>query len=87
MFSRQFKLLPVVWLAGAAYAQPGAPSFEAASVKPSTPASSPGPEFNFAPNGGLAIRNGDLKGIIEMAFDSPRFPDRRRPRLDERRAL
>jgi len=25
--------------------------------------------FNFAAGGGLAIRNGDLKGIIEMAFD------------------
>ena len=53
--------------------QTSAPSFEAASVKPSTPASAPGSEFNFAPGGGLAIRNGDLKGIIQMAFNIQDF--------------
>jgi bla regulator protein BlaR1 len=55
-----------------ANSQTSPPTFEIASVKPS-PSGPSGAEFNFAAGGGLAVRNADLKGIIQMAFDSQAF--------------
>jgi uncharacterized protein (TIGR03435 family) len=52
----------------AAFAQPAAPAFEVASVKPSPP-DARGSTYNFTNGGGLTVQNGTLRGIIEMAYD------------------
>ena len=44
-----------------------APKFEAASIKPSRE-DARGSTFSFTPGGGLSVRNGTLRGIIEMAY-------------------
>lgn len=62
-------------LAGALAAQPhtqfisvqSGPSFDAASIKPSE--SLQGSTFEFLPGGGLNVRNGTLRGLIESAYD------------------
>lgn len=50
----------------------GAQQFEVASVKPAAP-DAPGSTFNFTQGGGLSIRNGDMRGILEAAFDVREF--------------
>ena len=43
--------------------------FEAASIKPSAPNDLRGATFQFTAGGGITVTNGDLKGLIEMAYD------------------
>jgi bla regulator protein blaR1 len=43
--------------------------FEAASVKPSGPNDLRGATFQFTAGGGITVTNGDLKGLIEMAYE------------------
>jgi hypothetical protein len=49
------------------------PTFEAASVKPSEPGNLRGSTFEFLPGGGLRIRNGTLRAILETAYDIREF--------------
>jgi hypothetical protein len=42
--------------------------FEVASVKPSQP-DARGSTFQFTPGGGVTVKNADLRGILEMAYD------------------
>jgi bla regulator protein blaR1 len=58
----------ILFLPFAASGQPPAPAFDAASIKPSNP-DAHGSTYGFAPGGGLNVKNGTLKGIIEMAYD------------------
>ena len=46
-----------------------AQTFDAASVKRSTPNTPNGSTFEFLPGGGLRVRNSPLRGLIESAYD------------------
>jgi uncharacterized protein (TIGR03435 family) len=54
-------------------AEVGSRAFESASVKPSEPGSLRGSTFEFLPGGGLRIRNGTLRAILETAYGIPEF--------------
>jgi uncharacterized protein (TIGR03435 family) len=49
-----------------------AQSFEVASVKPADP-DARGNTFDYTPGGGLTIRNSTLRGLVQSAYDVPRF--------------
>jgi uncharacterized protein (TIGR03435 family) len=49
------------------------PQFEAASVKPSEPGNVRGSTFELLPGGGVRIRNGTLRAILETAYDIREF--------------
>src|SRR6185436_16247961 len=43
--------------------------FDAATIKPSEPGNVRGATYEFLMSGGLRVRNGTLKGMIETAYD------------------
>lgn len=69
MFKRCAASLAI--LCGFVSAQPPQ-AFEVASIKLSPP-SAGGSTYSFAPGGGVQIRGGDVKGILQMAFGVQEF--------------
>jgi uncharacterized protein (TIGR03435 family) len=50
-----------------------AQTFDAASIKRSAPANSNGSTFEFVTGGGMRVKNGTLRGLIESAYDVREF--------------